>query len=694
MPAITSTGLGSGLKINDIVEGLVAAEKDPQINKITSSGKKAADQISALGVLNSALADVKSSYSSLSVQSNYNAANASSSDPSIITATTGIGATAGSYNVSVEQLAQNHTITTSAYNTVNDSVGEGTLTLRFGDYSSGTFAVNADKTIQTITVDSSNNTVSTLRDSINAGDYGVTASIVNDGTGYRLVIKSNDSGQKNNLEIVAADSDGNNTDAAGLSKISFDENNAVFGGTNTNMTQTLQGKDAKIVMDGITITRDSNSISEVVQGVTFDLVNASPGKNISVSVSQDSSQIQDNIRKFVDTYNKVMTNISEVTRFNSANGEKGILIGDATIRGIQSSMRGILNTQLKEIGGSVQSIADLGILTTRDGSLEIDETKFNKVLSENISDVARFFASSGTTTDPQVLFISNNTLTKAGTYNVEVSQLATKGELKGAAVLPDFSTGGTLLVDSSNDTFKIRVDGILSEDITLANKTYTTEADLISEIQTKINSDSSLKSAGVSLTMSISANQLVFTSTQFGSQSIIGLVSADAGMSATLGIDTTSMVATSGVNVAGKIDGVDALGDGQYLLSETGDSSGLKIQISGGALGSRGTVNYSEGVTSMMNVLLDGIIDKGISSGSGDVDESSGIIDSKTDSLYKKIQELDRQKIDIERRMDKYQARLFKQFNAMDSIVNQLNGTSNALQGALDALPGYTRNKK
>ncbi len=693
MPAITSTGLGSGLKINDIVEGLVAAEKDPQINKITTSGKTAADQISALSVLNSALSDVKSSYSSLSVQSNYNAADASSSDSSIITATTGIGATAGSYNVSVEKMAQNHTITTAAYNTVNDSVGTGTLTLRFGDYSSGSFAVNADKTIQTITVDSTNNTVSTLRDSINAGSYGVTASIVNDGTGYKLVVKSNDSGQKNNIEIVAADSDGNNTDALGLSKISFDENNTVFGGSNTNMSQTVNGQDAKIIMDGITITRDSNKISEVVEGVTFDLASASPGKNVSISISQNSSTIQDNIRSFVDTYNKVMTNISEVTKFNSANGEKGILIGDATIRGIQSSMRGILNTQLKEIGGSVQSIADLGILTTRTGTLEIDETKFTQVLTDNIKDVARFFASSGTTTDTQALFISNNTLTKAGTYNIDVSQLATKGELKGSAVLPDFSTGGSVLVDATNDTFKIRVDGILSKDITLANKTYSTEADLISEMQTKINSDSTLKDAGVSVTMSINANQLVFTSTQYGSKSIIGMVSADAGMAATLGIDTTTMVATNGLDVVGKIDGVDALGDGQYLLSESGNSSGLKVQITGGALGSRGTVNYSEGVTAMMNTLLDGIIDKGISSGSGDVDESSGIIDSKTDSLYKKIQELDRQKADLELRMDKYEARLFKQFNAMDSVVNQLNGTSSALQGALDALPGYTNKK-
>lgn len=689
MATIQSTGLGSGLEINNIVESLVAAEKDPQISKIEREAQKAVDQISALGVLNNALSEVKSSYSSLAKVSSYNSTASSSADSSIITATTGFGAAAGTYELEVQNLAQSHTVITSAYTTVNDVIGEGTLTIRFGDYDddTGAFALNADKTIQTITVDSTNNTLTTLADHINESDYGVKASIVNDGSGYRLVLQSAESGDKNSLEITAADNDGDDIDNTGLSSLVYTE-------TNKNLTQTQAGEDARIIMDGITITRESNTVSEVVQGVTFNLINAEPGKKVKVTVSQDTSEIESNIRGFVDTYNAVMAQIADLTKFNSSNGEKGVLIGDASVRGIQSMLRDILNTQLSDIDGSIKSIADLGIVTQRDGTLEINEDSttglavFSDVMANNVEDIAKFFAASGNATDSQVQYISRNSLTQPGTYDLEVTQLATQSVLTGNANLPDLSVG-SVTIDNTSDTFKVRVDGILSNDIVLESKTYNTEAELISEIQSKINSDSTLNSKGISVQVGISANALTITSNTYGSTSAVAITEAEAAMDGLIGLTVSQ--GTTGLNAAGTIDGIAALGDGQFLLSETGNSSGLKIQVSGGALGSRGSVTFSEGLTAKMTTILDGLIDNSISSNSGDLDVSSGTIDAKTDSLYKKLKELDKQEEDLNYKMDLYEARLFKTFNAMDLLVNQLNGTSSALQNSLDALPGYTR---
>jgi len=165
-----------------------------------------------------------------------------------------------------------------------------------------------------------------------------------------------------------------------------------------------------------------------------------------------------------------------------------------------------------------------------------------------------------------------------------------------------------------------------------------------------------------------------------------------------LGLDVASSLA--GLDAAGTIDGVAAFGDGQFLLSETGKSAGIKIEVLGGIIGSRGSVTFSEGSTKIMNDLLISMIDDQISSSSGDVNSSnvdgappSKLLDSKTDSLYKKLAQLDRQKEDLKLRMDKYEARLFKQFNAMDRAVAALNATLGGLTSMLDQLPGYSREK-
>ena len=116
----------------------------------------------------------------------------------------------------------------------------------------------------------------------------------------------------------------------------------------------------------------------------------------------------------------------------------------------------------------------------------------------------------------------------------------------------------------------------------------------------------------------------------------------------------------------------------------------MKVEITGGALGKRGTVTLSEGLTSIMNTVLDGIIDKSISSSKGDMDVSSGLLDGKIDALYKQLVEGDRRETDLKYRMDKLEARLYKQFNAMDSVVSNLSATMSSLTQSLATLPGYT----
>ncbi|WP_019613216.1 flagellar filament capping protein FliD [Psychromonas ossibalaenae] len=682
MSSITSTGLGSGLDINSIVQAIVGAEKDPALAKMTKSAAEATAQISAYGTLNSELSTFKSSYKDLALSSTFSAASSTTSDSDILDAKLGIGAETGSWEFEVNQRAQSHTLVSSSassFSSVNDPVGTGEIQLRYGSYSgvgNTAFAVDADKPIEKLTIDNTNNSLTGMRDAINEGDYSVSASIINDGTNYRLVLTSKETGEQNAVELTVTDDDGNNTDTSGLSRF-------VYSAADKNLEQTSEAQDAEIVMNGITITRDSNEISSVIEGVTLNINGETEvGKTVKLNISKDTSKVEDQIQAFVDNYNSTITKMNELTVFNGQGQTNGILNGDATVRNIESLMRGVLNTTVDHIEGSVHSFADLGILTNRDGTLELDATKFADVLKGDMDGVADFFTASGAASDSFISFDSSNSLTKPGTYSVEVTQLATQGSLTGAAV-------NNLTIDADNDTFKMRVDGTLSSDIVLDQATYASIGDLATELQSKINSDPTFIEKGISLKIIEDAGKLSFTSNKYGSSSSVAFTEVDTNFLADLGIDVQS--GTAGVNVEGKIDGQDALGDGQYLLSENGDSSGIKLLIEGGALGSRGDVTFAEGMTVVMNNLLTSIIDKSISGTSGDVDLSEGTIDGKVDSLYKKITDLEKQEENLTYRMEKLEARLYKDFNAMDIAVSSLNNTMGYLKSALDALPGYTR---
>jgi len=693
MATITSTGLGSGLQINDIVTAIIDAEKVPAQGKIDRDAVTATEKISAFGSINSALSTFKDSYKDLSKTSSYSAVDISSSDESVLTATAGLGAQTGVYDIEVIEKAQAQSLATAAFSSPNDSIGTGTMTIRFGSYATGTFAVNADTTIQNITIDSSNNTLSTFRDALNADeDNGVTASIINDGSGYRLVMTSDNTGEEFAMEITVDDDDGDDADnTSGISQL-------IYNDANKNVTQSVAAKDAEIVMNGLTITRNSNDIESVITGVTIKLLDSKPGENIRLNINKDTSTVENEIRAFVDNYNALTVQLNEFSKVDSSNGETGVLVGDATVRNIENQLRGLLNNRLEHLPGSIKSFANLGIFTNRDGTLEINESnsalpKFSEVIKDNIADVADFFTATGSTTDSQVNFTSSNSITQPGTYAVEVSQLATKGVLTGLSV-------NNLDISSvnENDTFKLRLDGILSNDIVIANKLYDSIADLATELQSKINSDSTLLDKGVSVIVTEDAGKLKIESSKYGATSSVAFTEVDTNFLSDLGIDVQQGI--MGLDVAGKIDGVDAFADGQFLLSESGDSSGIKLEITGGALGSRGSISFSEGTTVLMNELLLGMIDTQITNASGDVYSSnvenapaSTLIDSITDSLYKKLEQLDRQDADLKLKMDKYEARLYKQFNAMDSAVAALNGTMGSLESMLDQLPGYTREK-
>lgn len=691
MSSITSTGLGSGLDINSIVTAIVDAEKDPALATITQGSAEATAKISAYGLLNSELSSFKSSYKELAYTSSFSATTSTSSDSDILDVTLGFGAETGQWEFEVKQRAQAQTLVsaeTNEFSEVTDEVGEGIIKLSFGTYSDDgtTFTANPDKAFETITISNeidpatgqSNNSLEGLRDQINddENNYSISASIINDGSNYRLILTSKETGEQSAVEITATDLNGDPLDAGtGLDRFTY-------GADNQNMTQTVVAQDAEIMMNNISISSATNDVSSVIEGVTLNLKTAEVGKTVTLTIESDTTEVKEKINAFFESYNSTVAKMSELTVYNSADSSSnGILNGDSTVRNIQNMMRGVLNTPMDHIEGTIHSFADLGMLTQRDGTLELDEDKFAEALKNDLAGVADFFTATGAASDANIFFDSHTSATIPGTYDVEVTQIATKGTLAGM-------TEPGLLFDDSNNSFQIKVDGYESSLIDLQIGSYVSLDQMIIDLQSKINSDANFVTNGVSVNITNDDGKLSINSNKYGASSNVLFMDSDANFISNLGFTGASSI--DGVNVKGTIGGENATGSGQYLLSSTGDSEGIKLLIESGVLGSRGSVTYGEGMAQAMNDVLDSIIDISISESSNDINSSSGTIDSKIDSFYKRIASLEEQQESLTLRMDKYEARLYSEFNAMDIAVSSLNNTMSYLEATLDSLPGYT----
>lgn len=472
-------------------------------------------------------------------------------------------AAVGSHSVEIQTLAQSHKLKSANFATTGTTVGSGTLTIQFGTYSGGAFTLNPDKAAQSITISPSNSSLSGIRDTINQANAGVTASIVNDGTGNRLVIASTDTGLSNALKITTIDADTNNTDNAGLSQLVYD---ASTGGT-SNLTETVAASNATLVIDGISISKASNKITDALEGVTLDLLKANPGTTTTLNLSRDTANIQSTVSSFVKAFNDLNKTIVDLSKYDANTKQASILTGDSTVRSIQTQLRNVISNPLTTAGGGLSLLSEVGISFQTDGTLKFDSTKLSSVLSDPTKDVSTLFASVGKTSDSLVSFVSAQSDTTNGKYSLNISRIATQGAAVG-------STAAALTINTGiNDKLDLTIDGV-SASVTLAAGTYTATS-LAAEIQSRINGVSAISSAGIKVTLSESAGSLTITSDRYGSASTVSIT----GGNGKLDLFGTP-VETSGVDVAGTINGITATGSGQTLTGAA-DSSGLILKITG-----------------------------------------------------------------------------------------------------------------
>jgi len=391
---LSSPGIGSGLDVSGIISKLMQVEQRPLTQLNTREAKQQA-QLSAFGGLKSALSTFQDSVKALAKPELFSGYKATLADTALATVSASSSAAAGTHEIEVQSLAQAQKIKSEAFATTDTVVGSGSLTIEFGTYNGdGTFTANADKATKTITIDPEKSTLADIRDAINGANASVTASIVNDGSGNRLVIASKDTGLSNALKITADDTDGDHTNNAGLSKLAFD---ASTGGT-LNMTETVAAKNAVMVIDGIAVQKASNTISDALEGVTFNLLKANPGASTMLTVEKDKSSVEEAINTFVKAYNDLDKTIGNLSRYDAASKQGSVLTGDSTVRMVQNRVHAMLSGNQSSAGG-ISSLSELGISFQKDGTLKLDSSKLSTALADQDKNIAAFFTTPADSVD-------------------------------------------------------------------------------------------------------------------------------------------------------------------------------------------------------------------------------------------------------------------------------------------------------
>ncbi|MEM9757749.1 MAG: flagellar filament capping protein FliD [Pseudomonadota bacterium] len=674
---VAATGIGSGLDIEGLVTQLVAAEGAPQENRIVRRETRLTSEISALGTLQGALASVQGSLADLSSISTFNQRSASVSGGDGVSASASTDAADGSFRVQVSELAQSQSLASASFSSLTDTVGEGTLTLRFGTVdvtpadpgpeTVNSFSGNPDRDSVSIEITAGNNTLEGVRDAINASDADVSAVIVNDGSGFRLLLSSEQTGAANSIDIQVADTgDGNNTDAAGLSRLAFNTEAA-------NLTQTVAGQDAQLTINGLAVTSSSNTVSDAIDGVTLNLTGTTEGNGATVTISENQNAARAAIDGLVSSFNNFITIANQLTDFDPETGAAGALQGDFTARAAINQVRSAITGSADGFDGAFSSLAEIGVTTQEDGTLSINTERLNAAFADNFEDVAGVFARLGRLDDSNIDVQLLGERTDVGSLSVEVTQLATQGNLLGAAITAP-SGAAPLVIDDQNDALTLLIDGIETE-VALTQGSFQSGDDLAAELQARINGTAAISSAGARVSVSFTdANQLQITSERFGSNSRVEITAVDTATAASLGLNVAA--GTAGQDVAGRIGGISATGDGQVLTgAEGGIAAGVALTVTGGALGNRGVLNVSQGIAESLDTVLDGLL-------GGD-----GILGSRTDGLQTSIDRLGDERAALDLRLQALEARYRQQFNALDTLLSNISSTSDFLTRQLATIP-------
>jgi flagellar hook-associated protein 2 len=385
---------GASIDTGTLVTQLTAAQKSSLEDPITTKQAANTAQISAVATLTSDLSTFSTSLNAL-VQGGTLQTQPVSSDTSVMTVAAVAGTPVGSLSqsVTVNALAYAQSVKSSAYST-SQAFDSGTLTLTVGTGSP-----------ITINVDSSNNTLAGIAQTINGKNAGITANVITGSDGTATLVLKGTTGAANSFTLTSSDTGSEGTSLSALS----------YGGASTNgLTQTQAAQDASVTVDGVTVTRSSNTFNDVVPGVSMTLAKTG---TINLSSTRPNAAITEAVNDFVSAYNQLLSEINTDTAAATSTASAGPLQGNSALRQLKTQLSKLTTTPLNATG-TIRTLAELGVSTAQDGTLSVNSTTLTNMLTNHPDDVESMFVTSQSSSSSKVLITSAAGASSSGVFTV------------------------------------------------------------------------------------------------------------------------------------------------------------------------------------------------------------------------------------------------------------------------------------
>ena len=635
MPLNSVQGLSSGIQWKDIIDAMVNADR-ASTTKMESRRTTFQGRLDAVRSLNTKLLSLSLDVATLNRSSTFQVRKASTSNESAASAAATNQSVPGTFAVSIGAIAKAHQTRTAGQASASSPYGAGSITITQG---SGSPAI--------VTVDAGNSTLDGIATAINAAGLGVTAAVVNEGSGatpYKLVLSSKTTGLASQIAVS-----GSGGSLAGL-----------FGA----MTDVTAAADATLTMGSgpgaLSITQASNTFSNVVNGVTITAKDVAA--NIQVTVGADTTGAKDRIKAVVESYNAVLDELKSKASYDPSTRLAGPLFSESDIR---RDIQRITTTMLSSVPGlpaSLSTLTSIGISADRStGKLSIDAAALDAKLVGDPDGVMRLFTNSGTSTQSSVSFASLTSATSVNApFSVDILTPAEQAVMDGSALAVS-----TVITAGVNDKLDLTL-GSKTYNLTLAAGSYTADA-LADHLEAVVNG--AVSTLAERIEVSNNGGSLRLRSQAYGYGVSIQTLSSSTAL-ADLGLTAQTV---RGVDVVGTIDGVAATGSGQVLTGAAGTTAeGLRLNVTAGSALAGVSVTARKGIAQSLSETVRLL-----------TDSTSGTMSSKDRGLSETISGITKQITRNDERLALRRERYTKMFLAMERSINQSNSLGSFLQGQI-----------
>jgi flagellar hook-associated protein 2 len=639
------SGLVSGIQYRDLVDQIIAAESRPaqlardRITRLQS-------QQNAIKTYRGLLTTLQTAARALRDGSGFDAMTTSSAiltgSRNLVSGSATSLAAPASYNISVTSstLAQAQKLGSASQPSTSAPLGLA-----------GDFSVNG----QVVTLVATDSMIE-LRDKINALNTGasptkVGASILSVGTSsHRLVLTSQTTGAAG---IALADTAGSVLQSLGL----------LSAPTTIDPAAVLQaGADLSFTIDGVAFTRTTNIVSDAIEGLTLNFAAAEAGAVTRLTVERFAEGARGSIQAVVDAYNKLVDFLKEQGTSDPEATTRPALYGDSIVRTMRSRLPELMLASVGAAATDLNRPGLAGIALDSTGKLTFDTTKFDAAFKDRLDDVRKLFQQTGSVSGSGLSYVSSTPDSKAGTYAVDVTQLATQSSVTGAGL-----SGGIFSDDATADTMTI-TDTRLGKSVSISLTNGMTSAQIVSALS------AAFATGGLGLTAADVGGQVQLTQAGYGSGAGITVAYTAGGAPGAEPI--TAGTYANGLDIAGTIGGLAATGSGQVLLGTSGtDVAGISVRYVGPTLGAVGDATVSLGTGAELERLLTAF-----------VQSNTGFVSLREASMAQTILRQEERADTIEARLEIRRASLLTQFARMESALAQFQNQSQSVTAILGAL--------